>query len=78
MKHPDYPGVSSNKWRDMDTAPRDGTRFLAWCIERPAFSPAPTEFIDFAHWSGHHFASRSGAIPTLWQPLPDDPARGQL
>jgi hypothetical protein len=70
-----------NPWRDIDSAPRDGKPFLAWCIERGPFSPSPTWFLDIARWSGKnpddrigHFASRSGAIVAKWLPLPAPPS----
>lgn len=57
----------------MDTAPKDGTRFLVWTIERGWYAPSPTRRIEIARWSGHYFASDSGAIPTHWMPLPAPP-----
>jgi len=66
--------------RSLDTAPRDGSEFLARCIERAPFAPEPTYLWDIARWSGKtpdsvigHFASRSGAIVTHWSPLPKVP-----
>ena len=68
------------QWQPMETAPRDGKPFLAWCLERPPFDPAPTWFHDIAKWSGRtpddpagHFAATSGAFVTRWQPLPPPP-----
>jgi hypothetical protein len=60
--------------RLRDTAPRDGSEFVARCVERPPFSPHATYFWDIAKWSGSHYASRSGAVVIAWAPLPKDAA----
>lgn len=64
----------------IDTAPRDGTEFLARVMDRFPFSPGPEYRWDFARWSGKtpddligHFASRSGSLVTHWAPLPPPP-----
>jgi hypothetical protein len=64
----------------VDTAPRDGTEFLARVMDRYPFSQAPTYRWDIARWSGKtpdaqigHFASRSGSLVTHWAPLPPLP-----
>lgn len=68
-----------SKWQPIETAPKDGTEFLAWCMERPPFSPVPTYFPDIAKWhkdrvaAASYFYTRSGAIPTHWMPIPDAP-----
>lgn len=70
-----------NNWQSMDTAPKDGTDFLAYCIERGPFSPGPTYRYDIARWSARspddrigYWMSRTGAIVTYWMPLPKPPA----
>jgi hypothetical protein len=64
----------------VDTAPRDGTEFLARVMDRHPFSAGPEYRWDLAKWSGKtpddhlgHFASRSGSIVTHWAPLPEKP-----
>jgi len=67
------------EWQPIETAPKDGSEFLAWCCQRHPFGPARC-FPDIAHWHiGRHentsyFQSRSCAIPTHWMPLPPPPA----
>lgn len=69
-------------WQPTETAPRDGTSFLAWCVERPPWS-ALHEFVDVAKWvpgptpQSGHFASRSGAMVSHWMPLPKPPSEAE-
>jgi hypothetical protein len=64
-------------WRDLDTAPRNGSMFFALCVSRAPFDPVPTYTHETARWSGKspsdtagHFESKSGAIVTKWFPIP--------
>lgn len=64
-------------WLPIDTAPRDGRRFLAYTIQRGWWEP-PTYRTEGAAWKATtpatgHFASDSGAIVTHWRPLPHPP-----
>lgn len=60
-------------WQPIATAPKDGTPFLAYCIERPPFAPAPTYSSQIAKWGISCFMSTTGAVPTHWRPLPPPP-----
>jgi len=66
--------------QSSDTAPRDGSEFLARVMDRSPFSDAPTYHWDIARWDGKtpddpigNLASRSGSIVTHWAPLPAPP-----
>lgn len=66
-------------WQPIETAPKDGSEFLAYCVHGMCGPPQYT--MEFAHWSpapkgysyGGRFATRSGNIPIQWMPLPDPP-----
>lgn len=69
--------MPDDQMRPVETAPRDGSEYLARCVERGPFSHAPSYSWDIARWSGKtpadrigHHASRSGAIVIAWAPLP--------
>lgn len=65
-------GAEGEDWRPIETAPKDGTNFLA-C------SPASSVF--YAHWANGVVDSSSwmdefgyqGRHATVWQPLPEPP-----
>lgn len=61
-------------WRDIASAPKDGSKFLAW---------HPDGYADFFHWQSHanvgwrdNFIQvyREGAGPTHWMPIPAAPS----
>jgi len=63
-------------WQPMETAPRDGTPFMAWCGE------TGRQGIDTARWSGKeprdpsgHFKTQYGWIPMAWVPMPKPPEK---
>lgn len=71
-------------WQDISTAPRDGTRILAW-----GFPYGPS--VRIVEWgSGRYLGRKKGyeqgwsdhpghtCEPTLWMPLPDPSARETL
>lgn len=58
-------------WMPIDSAPKDGTRFLAWCPDAGRVIMR----IDGVHretWAIDP-SGRLGCDPTLWQPLPAAP-----
>lgn len=68
-----------DKPRPMRTAPRDGTKFLAFCTETGANG------FDFAWWSGKtpddnigYFTTSYGWHPVCWWPLPKRPTSDQV
>jgi hypothetical protein len=68
--------------QSRDTAPRDGTEFLARVMDRHPFSAGPEYRWDIARWTGKtpdsqigNLASRSGSIVTHWMTLPSPPER---
>jgi hypothetical protein len=68
-----------DKPRRMLTAPRDGTKFLAFCEETGARG------FDIAWWSGKtpddligRFTTSYGWRPVCWWPLPNAPSVEQI
>lgn len=69
-----------NGWQDIETAPRDGTEFLAYgCYIYPGDS-GPTEYRKIAAYSGNEEwpwedddGQSRAEVFTHWQPLPDPP-----
>lgn len=74
--------LAAREWRDIETAPKDGTRIIAWCVhENAKYAKDPIAegweaaviayWTDFNHggwvWHGH-----AGTF-TKWQPLPPAP-----
>lgn len=62
-----------NSWQPIKTAPRDGTRIIAWCGDY-----ADVCFIPYAYgedrWMTDSRISFGGwEEPTHWMPLPDKP-----
>ena len=55
-------------WLPMESAPRDGSRILAW------FSYGP-EVVNWKYGWWHHKLDRECHEPTHWRPLPAPPAR---
>src|SRR3569623_363940 len=66
-------------WRTMDSAPKDGSKFLAFTADFE-FGHRFNERVQEARWSGKtpsdpigNFASINGQIVTHWMPLPAAP-----
>lgn len=72
-------------WRPIDSAPKDGTAFLAFCPDGEDCQGEPmTQAVlkwdpdkgDRGLWVGFYRGFRYHAEPTHWMPLPDSPAVG--
>lgn len=69
-----------SEWRTIDSAPKDGTAFLAYYPQRRGFSARQDCIpVFWSGWgggcwqnstSGHHI---TGDEPSHWQELPDPP-----
>ena len=62
-----------SKWQPIETAPKDGTRFLAY---EPRHEYRYYECWwedDFRDWSGWQDDFDSEPKPTHWMPLPEPP-----
>ena len=64
------------EWQTMDTAPRDGKKFLALTCDFE-YGCAFNKRVQEAKWSGKepddptgHFQSDNGQMVTRWMPLP--------
>lgn len=67
-------------WQPIETAPKDGTRILAFMVDRAeirkGFPPAELDGIDVIYWSTIHnggWVSHRFGSPTHWMPLPEPP-----
>ena len=68
-----------DKPRPMSTAPRDGTKYLAFCEETGRCG------FDFGYWNGKspddhigHHTTSYGWHPVCWWPLPKTPTHVQV
>ena len=67
-------------WQPIETAPKDGTQYLAWnglscmVLNQPdeSFAIGEWELVD-GEWIGHHV----GHHPTHWQQLPTPPEKNK-
>lgn len=67
--------MTNPAWRDISTAPKDGTGVLLWIA---AWETALVAwFADGQWWTPVRRDSRMGVgtAPTLWAPLPAPPSR---
>ena len=60
------------EWQDIATAPKDGTRFLAYQKGDPIQECWWCE--DFPEWTGWQNDYDSEPAPTHWMPLPAPPS----
>lgn len=61
-----------SEWHPIETAPKDGSRFLAY--ERRDVSHYPCWWCnDFSIWEGWQDDWDSEPEPTHWMPLPEPP-----
>jgi len=65
------------EWQPMDTAPRDGTSFIACWLDPFIFDEpyiiAETLWIDGEWATMYDFLPTASDKPDCWQPLPDPP-----
>lgn len=73
-----------NEWRDIASAPRDGTPILAYPCTYSSWESSPHE-IDVVSWreKGWYLSVDDGVHSvayelTHWQPLPEPPVRKEL
>ena len=60
-------------WRGIESAPRDGTRFMAYEeADEAKFYPCWWQ-VDFSYWEGWQNVWDSEPNPTHWMPLPPAP-----
>lgn len=66
-------------WRSLDTAPKDGSKFLAFTADFECGARF-NERVQEAKWSGKapddlagHFMSVNGQMVLAWMPLPKAP-----
>lgn len=65
-------------WQPIETAPKDGTKVLAWA-DNPCWSEPAIAFwgrsnpLNMAEWLGGHCSIRHIDQPTHWMPLPPPP-----
>lgn len=69
-----------SEWQPIETAPRDGTEFLAYGSYLYPDDKAVTEYIEIVEWSGHDgWPWLSGSemhapgVYSHWMPLPSPP-----
>ena len=67
------PDHSQSTWMDIETAPKDGTRFLAFELREDYQQYECWWQDDFSNWSGWQTAWDDAPTPTNWMPLSDPP-----
>ena len=75
-------------WKPIDTAPKDGTEFQVWVVNRPGYGywvpvakyEKSTDRLPSAYYfesqSWEKITAKSG-VATHWMPLPDKPEYGK-
>lgn len=70
-----------NEWLPIESAPRDGTAFLAYCPGKSGyFARQDVQVLNWTGWGGGAWETLSGGKyglhePTHWMPLPTPPPR---
>lgn len=76
-------------WQPIETAPKDGTRILAWIasadwdvgedVSSPRWTRDPfiaaVEYLNNEWWPVESFHTGATCVPTHWQSLPGPPVR---
>jgi hypothetical protein len=75
--------AAMREWQPIETAPKDGTRLLLWCVHHNAqYADDPVEFSRWAgavigSWTNHNGGgwtwSGHAGTPIHWMPLPEPP-----
>ncbi len=66
-----YGGLILLGWRDIESAPRDGTRFLAVCL---ASTGVFVHYEEDGLWWAEAHGDLWPSKPILWKPIPDEKA----
>lgn len=66
-------GLDADGWRDIASAPKDGTWILVW-LGGVANCADTIQWAYDGWWNGCSGYVRSEGPPTHWRPLPDPPA----
>lgn len=61
------------QWRPIESAPRDGTRFLFWSGQHVAFGL----YVNCKFFVAQGHPDNGIPDPTHWMPLPEPPMRDQ-
>lgn len=70
--------TAAGDWQSMESAPRDGTRIIAWLDGRPIIvwwrsGPSTKRYekgVKVSYWSSGYFRHPE---PEAWQPCPEPP-----
>lgn len=77
LNHP-QPGPN-DAWQPIETAPKDGTEFLAWVHTAAGGRVATVQWLDGQWVESYDLAGWMPEYgPTHWRPLPDPPALSSL
>ena len=66
-----------SEWKDISTAPKDGTNIDVWCKEEGRITNAYWRNDRWTHWSMNGFEMMDHVkldyAPSHWMHIPDDP-----
>lgn len=68
--------AATRKWMPIDTAPKDGTKFLAWWAHSAhscRWGSGPYDRKTKTYVGGWSIGMARDAKPTHWMPLPEPP-----
>lgn len=69
--------MDAPKWRPIETAPKDGSRFLTWCKTYGVRVGMAYNRSDHDDWlsnlDAYGGSSKGGMRATHWMPLPEPP-----
>jgi len=80
VREEDIPAPETSAWQPIETAPKDGSRILAYFDYNPIYRDSSERwFIAVVRWTGEYgmwsMPGTGGLSPKLWQPIryPNDP-----